>query len=252
MISLSSYFLQTFMMFLARIVFFRLHESPRYLVHAGRPQEAIESLQMISRFNGSDLSLGLDDVRDHHHKPDIQESIEARSDLPCDNPIGRPRASSSTPFNVPGSENDPQYTPSPSNPVGDGRPTFNLVTQYSSTDASPVTLDGHSFETPAQEHPPVQPSPPRLPSSPTSARSSRNRPRHSRQSSHLSTPRRRSTSVYEKAACHSLPRGVRRPLIAWWDRVMAVLSPEWFRTTILVWSAWFFMALGKCHSFSCP
>lgn len=52
-------------MFLARIVFFRLHESPRYLVHAGRPEEAIVSLQLISKFNGSELSLGLDDVADH-------------------------------------------------------------------------------------------------------------------------------------------------------------------------------------------
>ena len=51
-------------MFLARIVFFRLHESPRYLVHAGRPEEAIESLQLISKFNGSELALGLDDVAD--------------------------------------------------------------------------------------------------------------------------------------------------------------------------------------------
>ncbi len=54
-------------MFLARIVFFRLHESPRYLVHAGRPEEAIVSLQMISKFNGSELSLGLEDVADHIH-----------------------------------------------------------------------------------------------------------------------------------------------------------------------------------------
>jgi hypothetical protein len=240
-------------MFLARIVFFRLHESPRYLVHAGRPQEAIESLQMISRFNGSDLSLELDDVRDHHHKPDVEESIEARSALPCDGPIERPRASSTTTFNASGSENDPQHVPSPPNGTVDGRPI--LVTQYNSTDASPIALDGHSFTSPAQEYPPVtlpskkiQPILPRSPSlSPTSAISP---PRHSPQNSHASTrSRRRSSSAYEKKVCHSLPRRFRRPLWAWWDRVMMVLSPEWFRTTVLVWGAWFFMSLGSCSFF---
>ncbi|ETW81874.1 major facilitator superfamily [Heterobasidion irregulare TC 32-1] len=54
----------TLTMFLARMVFFRLHESPRYLVHAGRHQEALESLQMISRFNGDDFDISLYDVDD--------------------------------------------------------------------------------------------------------------------------------------------------------------------------------------------
>lgn len=239
-------------MFLARIVFFRLHESPRYLVHAGRPQEAIESLQMISRFNGSDLSLELDDVRDHHHKPNIEEPREARSALPLDGPTERPRASSTTIFNAAGSESDPQHLSSLPNGVGDGQPP--LVTHYSSTDTSPIALDGHSFATPAQEHPPtillskeIQPTPPRSSSpSPTSARSPRSRPQHTRQTSHISTHSRRPSSAYEKQVCHSLPWRFRRPLSAWWDRVMTVLSPEWFRTTILVWGAWFFMSLGWC------
>lgn len=56
-------------MFFARMVFFRLHESPRFLVHAGRAQEALESLQMISRFNGSELDLELDDVDDNPPPP---------------------------------------------------------------------------------------------------------------------------------------------------------------------------------------
>ncbi|KAF7298678.1 MFS general substrate transporter [Mycena indigotica] len=48
----------TLAMFLARIVFFRLHESPRYLVHAGRPEQALETLQLIARFNGSSTLAG--------------------------------------------------------------------------------------------------------------------------------------------------------------------------------------------------
>jgi hypothetical protein len=51
-------------MFLSRITFFRLYESPRYLVHAGRPQEAIVSLQKISEFNGEEMDLNLEDVED--------------------------------------------------------------------------------------------------------------------------------------------------------------------------------------------
>lgn len=52
-------------MFLAHIAFFRLHESPCYLVHASRTQEAIESLQLISNFNSDELALHTEDVRDH-------------------------------------------------------------------------------------------------------------------------------------------------------------------------------------------
>ena len=48
---------------------FPIHESPRYLVHAGRKQVALESLQMISGFSGSELALDLDDVENHIRVP---------------------------------------------------------------------------------------------------------------------------------------------------------------------------------------
>jgi hypothetical protein len=32
--------------------------------------------------------------------------------------------------------------------------------------------------------------------------------------------------------------------MAWLDRVGMVLSPEWCRTTLLVWAVWFFMSLA--------
>ncbi|KAF9441154.1 hypothetical protein P691DRAFT_813529 [Macrolepiota fuliginosa MF-IS2] len=38
-----------------------------------------------------------------------------------------------------------------------------------------------------------------------------------------------------------LPRWVRKPLAAWWDRMSMVLEPKWFRTTVLVRAAWFSM-----------
>ncbi|KAJ6508275.1 MFS general substrate transporter [Mycena sanguinolenta] len=57
----------TLTMFIARILLFHLYESPRYLVHAGRPAEALEVLQLIARFNGAPAlagELGLADVDD--------------------------------------------------------------------------------------------------------------------------------------------------------------------------------------------
>ncbi|KAJ6585433.1 major facilitator superfamily domain-containing protein [Mycena capillaripes] len=57
----------TLAMFIARILLFRLHESPRFLVHAGRPAEALETLQLIALFNGSPTlasELRLADVDD--------------------------------------------------------------------------------------------------------------------------------------------------------------------------------------------
>jgi hypothetical protein len=66
---LNDTYTETFAMFIARIVFFSLHEPPCYLVQAGCPQDALESLQMISRFNGSELYLSLNDVEDHIHVP---------------------------------------------------------------------------------------------------------------------------------------------------------------------------------------
>ncbi|SPO20769.1 uncharacterized protein UTRI_00246 [Ustilago trichophora] len=50
----------------ARVVFFRLLESPKYLVHAGRPQEARDILQKIHRYNGgATISLRIQDVEDN-------------------------------------------------------------------------------------------------------------------------------------------------------------------------------------------
>jgi hypothetical protein len=66
---LNNIYMKTFAMFIAHIVFFCLHKSPHYLVQAGHPQDTLESLQMISRFNGSELYISLNDVEDHIHVP---------------------------------------------------------------------------------------------------------------------------------------------------------------------------------------
>ncbi|BGP00472.1 hypothetical protein NBRC10513v2_006274 [Rhodotorula toruloides] len=54
----------TMVMFLCRVLFFRLHESAKYLVAAERPSAAVFALQRISRINGQEANWDLQDVVD--------------------------------------------------------------------------------------------------------------------------------------------------------------------------------------------
>lgn len=233
----------TLSMFLARMVFFRLHESPRYLVHAGRHQEALESLQLISRFNGSELPIELEDVDDR--PPTISEAHA---------PAGE-----RVPF-LPNSSSQDSRTNSETlfDAGADGSSSSsdqNGTKVYQSMDeATHDPLDGHSFITPVGDVPPCGQSLARGDHSRSSSQDpesdskdlfsipeARPRPRpgtiHPRTSSVISFEmKQRVGSV--------LPRWVRRPLLAWLDRVGMVLAPEWFRTTILMWGVWFFMSLA--------
>lgn len=174
-------------MFLARIVFFRLHESPRYLVHAGRPQEAVKSLQMISKFNGSDLEIELDDVADHHpSEPQPQPQTSSSSQPP-------PQSTTTTAATVTAATSATSTSTAPvdiqrdrkvdettifdagdvdgsgsGSGSGSSSPTRKssserapLVTQYDSIGQTPGknVLEGHSFKTPV---PDVYPPPPHI------------------------------------------------------------------------------------------
>lgn len=220
--------LQTFSMFIGRIIFFRLHESPRYLVHAGRPHDAIKSLQMISRFNGSELSIELDDVRDHHHP-----ITEVRS--------SRARADSRTVFDAGLIEGSRPMSTDLENGSSSPSP---LTTIYSSTGESPKRnsppLTTPTSEDPANENESAKEPPPRSMADTTS----RPTPREM-MARRSSTASARSSVISQTSSCRFLPRWLRRPLRSWWTRVMMVLEPEWRRTTILVWSAWCAMSLGK-------
>ncbi|KAG5716957.1 hypothetical protein E4T56_gene15898, partial [Termitomyces sp. T112] len=246
----------TLSMFIARILFFRLHESPRYLVHAGRHLEAIESLQMISRFNGSDLTLELEDVQDQPYSlPQAPETFAVPIPRPnFKNNESRPRPTSTTIFSA--TDVDGNCPPMSSSPPNAARPA--LATQYNSTDAAPSMLDGHSFTTPAEAHTPVFPEatnssehssngcetdskPPSPVVSPTLPQPALRPPRRGLLPGNRSS---RVSSVYERRFCESLPQFMRKPLSAWWDRMMMVLSPEWLRTTLSVWSAWCAMSLA--------
>ncbi|KAG2138594.1 MFS general substrate transporter [Suillus bovinus] len=223
----------TLSMFLARMVFFRLHESPRYLVHAGRHQEALESLQLISRFNGSELPIELQDVDDR--PPPISEAHASAGERILTQ-IARRCFDACA---------DSSSTSSDQN----------ATKVYQSMDeATHDALDGHLFITPVGEVPARGQSLARGHHSHSSSRDSVSEPKvllstpearprsgqkiiHSRPSSVMSFEmKQRVGSV--------LPRWARRPLLAWLDRVGMVLAPEWFRTTVLMWGVWFFMSLA--------
>ena len=209
-------------MFLARMVFFRLYESPRYLVHAGRPQDAVKSLQSISLFNGSDISIKLEDVRDHHY--DAPVTVEG------DEPRLQLNSTTSLAINViaDGSTTDSSIEASRSA----------LIAHYSSTGETPDLDSRGNIEQDVLSDSPTEPM---LKDVATTAGESL--PHNNFHSGPESKPSRGS-SVCEHKVCRVLPRWFRRPLWAWWDRVMMVLTPEWRRTTILVWIAWFAMSLG--------
>ncbi|KIJ97555.1 hypothetical protein K443DRAFT_241093 [Laccaria amethystina LaAM-08-1] len=220
----------TLSMFLGRIVFFRLHESPRYLVHAGRPHDAIKSLQMISKFNGSNLSIELEDVRDHFHNP-------------CDS--GEPQG----PVDDIQTSEDRRSGGVATINADETRTT--LVTGYDSTGETPVLDPDHALFPPlVLENPhwqgtkefPLQPPNFDDPSSSSSLERPRmvNPPPISR----THPTRRLSDPSMSSKTLHILPPLLRRPLRSWWNRVLLVLSPEWRRTTVLMWSTWCAMALA--------
>lgn len=303
-------------MFVARMVFFRLHESPRYLVHAGRPQEALVSLQLISRFNGSELTLDLDDVEDHRAPPQASSPAGQQSgtsgetapflssgndqDIHEHSPLntgvlGSPKSAGETLFDA---DRNDAYPASGANNYatsGNSTPTRNspnsAVPAYSATTESPMVLGGYHYQTPSEEHPPR----PRTASPAFSASADINTSKpdyHSQTPSHSDngsvyeensdpTPTRRARPPLRSAGRTSrtrfsaadlrasrgsfydvtvkkggglccgwwwwrVPIKIRAPTEAWFDRFGMVLAPEWLRTTLLVWGAWFGMSLGEC------
>ena len=251
-------------MFLARILFFRLHESPRYLVHAGRPQEALVSLQMISRFNGSDLTIELDDVDDHHPQaPSLfNDDQDARTPFLANGRDGTPFIDQSSTKAV-SRERLPETTQCPPSVTP---PTANIigghadVKDYRSTHESPAQLDSqdtgldgdpeltvrttHVNPTPVFS---VMPIPDPIRDSPSSP--SIRRPRTGVRQRSLSESRySHLVDLMSERAGGKLPRWIRKPLRGWLDRVALVLSPAWLRTTVLVWLAWCSMALGELPS----
>jgi hypothetical protein len=206
-------------MFLSRIFLFRLYESPRYLVHVGRPIDAVCALREITNYNGVPLTLTLKDVQDtlvHSPPTDLNPSCPPtirRSPIPSppsdyhatETLPEAPLAHGSYPYDTPRSE-----------------PTELLLGDSTSED---------------KDAPPPSP-----------------RPRPGATSFH---GRRRSSSylsVYDKESRWSkLPQWLSKPTLAWWEKVEALLTPEWRRTTLLMWACWGLMSFGDIqHLFKFP
>ncbi|KAL1745814.1 major facilitator superfamily domain-containing protein [Schizophyllum fasciatum] len=226
----------TLAMFFARMVFFRLHESPRYLVHAGRHQEALRSLQLISRFNGSDLTLELSDVHDGAKDADADEDMDGGMGGDADNEDAAKARRTSTLFDADARPQHPRHTSS----TGFAALDADGLPDYSSTTEPGTPESGGGAD--AQKVPSIAPSlaahaTPRPSLSTTQPRPSlsvRPTPRPPLPA----TRRRSSTYAVERRVCGVLPRAVRRPLWAWWERVLMTLAPEWAKTTVVVWVVW--------------
>ena len=251
---------QTLLMTVLRVIFFRLYESPRYLVAAGRPTEAMENLQLISKFNGEELDLSLRDVRDHFgtirsRRSPSYSAISPHNDRSEEERPFLPTTSSSIIFNadterddettrVPGSGRDSvdNYATGETNTTRNNThpdTALTLETSISPTVGSSLTSPsqayGHGHQRSHTGHSIAEDDDdderkfsPRSP-----------RPRTSR------SPRSCSSSVLVSYKSMGwLPRTIRKPLWAYIDRMALVLTPEWIWTTLTVWAMWFSMSLG--------
>lgn len=256
-------------MFLGRILFFRLHESPRYLVHAGRKQDALESLQMISRFNGSELALDLEDVEDHVRAPPPhlpQSAFSTRNSRPSDRLFDVDSEILSSPVGIK-RQAIPAHAGTPlSSTPPDGTEATPLTKDYCATGGSDAPLTAYAASPMERRSFLYEPTPEAgrtsfhdIPTSPKEEEVSTEtpyvmcRPRSVSRSSRVAArlPRRDTvssvrSSLYEVAdrAYWAAPRRIRRPVRAWLARLAMVLEPEWRRTTLLVWAMWWGIMLA--------
>lgn len=207
----------------ARVVFFRLLESPKYLVHSGRPQEARDILQRIQRFNGGAIiSLRIQDVEDHsgssvrHGGEDLESSQHSLQQRPSQNNASQRHG-----------EDDAGRTPS------DGsRNSYTVdeddVQTASGQDASSLPLLGGQAD---------------------AANAHEFRKSDSQDSSmriqNGSAPSHPHTDTADLPAWLSwLPRSWHPSAADLASRYSEMFSPEWKRTTLLIWIIWGGMSYG--------
>jgi len=112
-------------MFIFRILFFKLHESPRFLVSTGRPAEAVLALRRINSYNGVSMDLDISDV---HNEP-----------------IDDPEEAPTKPEGHPGS-NSPR--------LSDSSATSSDYQATTSHSEAPLANGDYQFQTPTAEHDP--------------------------------------------------------------------------------------------------
>jgi hypothetical protein len=215
-------------MFIARVLFFKLYESPRYLVNAGRQQDAVHALRKIAQYNGHTANIDLADVQDELVSESEGVAFLGRKDHPStdESTLSPPRprhpsrtASSTGLFDGPEVKGYESATHTP--PTGAGSPPVSEPHQGILPVAS---VDDYDV-------PPARPRPAR----PTVQR---------QLSQRASMMASQSSYRGDSRMSNFLPAPARAPLDAWLERVYLVLAPEWRRTTILVWITWWAMSFG--------
>lgn len=258
-------------MFTLRIIFFRLYESPRYLVAAGRKADAVKALQSIEDYNQkyvllSGVCSGSDDLSHkyrHTRQPTRARFVITLADV-CDIEPSAMQSDEGVVFEIGDDEesaaghtipplcstDEDKARSSSSDKALSDQPADR--TDYRSTDDTPEGVVGRewSFHTPAPSHGEEtsyfegkhnsELADRSEPSSPMTSRSrSGSRlPKARRPPMH---PRPRSSIYVEQA----LPSGIGRPIAVWLDRIGMLFTPKWRLTTILVWCAWWGMSLGE-------
>lgn len=198
----------------ARVVFFRLLESPKYLVHAGRPQEAREILQKISQYNGNArMSLRIQDVVDDHshaNPPNSGGDLESSQHSLHQRPSSQPPASRIQSVYEADEDDDAAEDPTrdPSS-----RPLLGP-----SDDADDGSRRSGEQDNSVLEHS-------------ASAISTRS------QANAATTPKLPSSLSWLPASWHPSVADLA-------SRYSEMFSPEWKRTTILIWIIWGGMSYG--------
>ncbi|KAG8889996.1 hypothetical protein FRB98_001431 [Tulasnella sp. 332] len=210
----------TLAMFLGRFILFRLYESPRYLVHTGRPAAAVHALKKITKFNGQTMSL---DMKDVSATPRLPSVVFEMDDSP------QPSSLKELP------------------PIPDLKVTIPPSISYQSTasQSEPPLPGDYTFQTPVSEDNFVfrQEIGSPLESSILTPQEGAEWRRPAQR------PGRRSRGVSFAESVAPAVEGwftewVLRPGAAWWKKMVSLLTPEWRRSTVLVWVAWTLMSLA--------
>lgn len=212
-------------MFAARFVLFRLHESPRFLVAKKREDEAVLVLRRIASFNANRFSIESEDVeRDDESDEDDQESppiVTAKSA-----PSGLRTSADDASRRHPSPQRMDSVMPIP------------FADQHQRYDG--LHGGGDAAIRPA--------GPPRLSSKASRIRFASDVPLLDGQDGEAKL-------AEDVVDVDDLPEevppkprgGWLHGLVLWKEKIDALFTPKWRRTTTLMWMIWGLMSLGECH-----
>lgn len=232
--------LQDFVMFIARSVLFRMHESPRFLLANSRSTEAAHVLDKIAVYNQvPDFQLDMGVEQSEPLKSPVRRRDNSPYRLSEDRAsVGSSRTSSSTPRPV----HDRLNSSTRIQVNGNGKPN------YSKPPDSPIratvsdpALQRHrsQFFTPSEEL------------SGFDWTLGDKRDKNARRGSVVSALPVESNIAEEDDSDDDDVEAPVKPksgYAAWAEKFQIMFGPKWRRTTVLMWIIWAFMALGELTS----